>query len=280
MPTTSPEAIEAFKRDVWRHYEAHRRNLPWRHTHDVYRIVVSEVMLQQTQVPRVVPKYEEFLRAFPTVHSLAAADAASVLAAWQGLGYNRRALALHRLAGVVVAEHAGVIPRSVEQLQRLPGIGYATAAAVCVYAYEQPLAFIETNVRAAFIHFFFQECSRVTDADLLPLVELTLDRDRPRDWYYALMDYGAWLKKTETNPGRRSAHHTAQSPFAGSRRQARALVLRLLLQAPPEGLSLDHLLIADETLASRGRDEVATILSTLISEGFLANDNGIFRVAS
>jgi A/G-specific adenine glycosylase len=280
LPPAAPETIEAFKGDVWRHYEALGRDLPWRHTHDAYRIVVSEVMLQQTQVPRVVPKYEEFLQAFPTVESLAAADAAAVLAVWQGLGYNRRALALHRLAGVVVSEHAGVIPHTVGELQRLPGIGYATAAAVCVYAYEQPLAFIETNVRSTFIHFFFQECSRVSDADLLPLVELTLDRERPRDWYYALMDYGSWLKRTGVNPGRRSAHHTVQSPFAGSRRQARAILVRLLLQAPPDGLDLDELLVADETLAGRGRHEVATILSTLVAEGFLTSDKGRFRVAS
>jgi A/G-specific adenine glycosylase len=280
MPPASPEAVEVFRSEVWRHYEEHARDLPWRRTRDAYRIVVSEIMLQQTQVPRVVPKYGEFLQAFPTVEFLAAADIGAVLAVWQGLGYNRRALALHRLAGVVVSEHAGVIPHSVEELQRLPGIGYATAAAVCVYAYEQPLAFIETNVRTAFIHFFFQECSRVSDAELLPLVELTLDRERPRDWYYALMDYGARLKKTEPNPGRRSAHHTVQSPFAGSRRQARALVLRLLLQACTGGLSLDQLLAADETLATRGRHEVATILSTLVAEGFLTSEKGCFRVAS
>jgi A/G-specific adenine glycosylase len=279
MTPASPEAVEVFRSDVWRYYETHGRDLPWRHTHDAYRIVVSEVMLQQTQVPRVVPKYEEFLQAFPNVESLAAAGAAAVLTMWQGLGYNRRALALHRLAGIVVSEHAGAIPRSPEELQRLPGIGYATAAAVCVYAYGQPLAFIETNVRAAFIHFFFQECSRVSDADLLPLVELTLDRERPRDWYYALMDYGSWLKRTEANPGRRSAHHTVQSPFAGSRRQARALLVRLLLQAPIEGLNLEGLLDADATLAIRGRDEVATILSTLVAEGFLSSENGRFRVA-
>ena len=279
MPPASPEAIEAFRHEVRRHYEAHGRDLPWRHTHDAYPIVVSEVMLQQTQVPRVVPRYGEFLQAFPTVASLASADAAAVLTAWQGLGYNRRALALHRLAGVVVREHGGVIPSSVEKLQRLPGIGFATAAAVCVYAYEQPLVFIETNVRAAFIHFFFPECSRVSDADLLPLVEVALDRERPRDWYYALMDYGAWLKRTQPNPGRRSAHHTVQSPFAGSRRQARALLLRLLLHAPVDGLSLDELLVSDRTLAARGADEVATILSTMVAEGFLAIENGRFRVA-
>ena len=205
-----------------------------------------------------------------------------MLAAWQGLGYNRRALALHRLAGVVVSEHAGVIPRSVEQLQRLPGIGYATAAAVCVYAYEQPLAFIETNVRSAFIHFFFQECSRVADADLLPLVELTLDRERPRDWYYALMDYGAWLKKTERES--RPAEHASHGAVAVRRLAppgASAPACGCCCRRPRRVSASTELLAADDTLAAPGParggdDPLHAGLGGLSRRA----RTGVFRVAS
>jgi A/G-specific adenine glycosylase len=232
MSLATPNDIERFKTDVCAYYSAHGRDLPWRRTHEAYPILISEVMLQQTQVVRVVPKYTRFLDAFPTPNALAGAAIAEVLMVWQGLGYNRRALALQRAARIIEAEYQGAVPRSVAELRCLPGIGQATAAAVCVYAYDQAVPFIETNVRSAIIHFFFQECSLVSDAEILPLVELTLDRDRPRDWYYALMDYGAWVKKTHHNPSRRSTHHAAQSPFAGSRRQARATALRVLLSSP------------------------------------------------
>jgi A/G-specific adenine glycosylase len=269
--------IEEFRREVWAFYAAHSRDLPWRRTFEPYAIMISEVMLQQTQVARVVPKYGDFLEAFPTVQALAAAKLADVLSAWQGLGYNRRALALHRAAAVIVTVHDGAIPRTVEELRRLPGIGHATAAAICVYAYETPVPFIETNTRAAFIHYFFQECPRVSDAELLPLVAAALDRSRPRDWYYALMDYGAWIKKMETNPSRRSTHHVVQSPFEGSRRQARAAALRAVLAAATLGLSLAELLQAAPPLAARDPEEIHAILADLVSEGFMSCAGGRFR---
>ncbi len=269
MDRPTPAALEAFKTEVVRYYSAHARDLPWRHTRDPYAIVVSEVMLQQTQVARVAPKYAGFLAAFPDLQTLAESGVAEVLAVWQGLGYNRRALALHRLATIVLRDHEAEIPSTVAGLRRLPGIGPATAAAICVYAYEQAVPFIETNVRAAFIHHFFQESSGVSDAELLPLVELTLDTERPRDWYYALMDYGAWIKKTEANPSRRSKHHSSQAPFAGSRRQARAAVLRSLLADRTGGLHLEELLVTDPVLSARDPDDVEAIVATLVGEGFV-----------
>ena len=175
----SPHALREFQAVVRQHYRDHGRDLPWRRTRDPYLILVSEFMLQQTQVARVTGKFELFIGLFPTIRSLAAGSTADVLRAWQGLGYNRRGLNLHRSARMVVAEYGGSVPDSLPELLRLPGVGRATAAAVCAFAFGIPVPFLETNVRAAFIHHFFQECSRVSDSELLPLVEATLDRDDP-----------------------------------------------------------------------------------------------------
>lgn len=271
--------IRQFRARVWAYYREHARDLPWRHTFDPYAIWISEVMLQQTQVCRVMPKYHAFLGRFPTLADLAAASPVQILTEWQGLGYNRRALALHRTANIVESEYSGLMPRSPAALARLPGIGRATAGAICTYAYGLPVAFIETNVRAAFIHDFFQECSSVSDADILPLVELALDHDNPRDWYYALTDYGAWVKKAYPNPGRRSKHYAVQSPFKGSRRQARATALRVLLGAAPLAVSLAEMRSAEPLLAKPAEDELLAILEELCAEGFLAEENGRFRIA-
>ena len=274
----SAGSLEAFRRTIVEYYRDHGRDLPWRRTRDPYAILVSEVMLQQTQVPRVILKYEEFLAAFPTVLVLARATVAEVLSVWQGLGYNRRALALRKAAQSIVTGHSGLVPDSPASLRALPGIGPATAAAVCVFSYDRPLVFIETNIRAAYIHFFFQECVSVPDAAILPLVELTLDREQPRDWYYALMDYGAWLKRSRPNPGRRSRHHTVQTPFAGSHRQLRAEILRLLLAEAPESLTPAEMNARPLPFAAAEPD-IAAILDELAAEGFLVRDDGRYSVA-
>ncbi|MEK6794327.1 MAG: A/G-specific adenine glycosylase, partial [Spirochaetota bacterium] len=145
-------AIRRFRTTVYRYFLAHKRDLPWRHTHDPYRILVSEIMLQQTQIPRVIEKYGQFIHRFGTIRSLAKAPLSTCLTAWQGLGYNRRAVFLHRLAKEVVRAHSGEIPRSVEALETLPGIGHYTARAVCAFAFNIPSVFIETNIRSVFIH--------------------------------------------------------------------------------------------------------------------------------
>jgi A/G-specific adenine glycosylase len=268
----------AFVAAVWDHYTRQGRNLPWRRAHDPYEILVSEVMLQQTQVARVLAKYGEFLASFPTTRSLSVAPVADVLAVWSGLGYNRRALSLHQAAKMVVAEYQGLIPASPEELRRLPGIGTATAAAVCVFAFGRPHAFIETNIRSAFIDFFFQESTSVSDADILPLVEMTMDRDEPREWFYALMDYGAWVKKAHGNPSRKSRHHTVQSPFAGSRRELRAHALQALLSIAPSAVDAVAIRVM---LPDPGRDleELLSVLDDLVREGFLKKEGGAYRLA-
>ena len=205
--------------------------MPWRLTHDPYRILVSEIMLQQTQVSRVVPFYKNFIKQFPNFRLLAKAKLVDVLCAWQGLGYNRRALSLQKLAKEILEKYKGRLPRDRKTLESLPGIGSYTAGAIRAFAFNEPEIFIETNIRRVFIHFFFPRRSGVTDMALKRCIKRTLDRKHPREWYYGLMDYGAMLgvaTKYE-NPNRRSAHYARQSKFAGSDRELRGKVLRILL---------------------------------------------------
>lgn len=226
---TQNKEIKAFQAQIWAFYgHSGRHNLPWRKTKNAYKILVSEVMLQQTQVSRVLEKYPEFLRTFPTIQTLAEAPLAQVLGVWQGMGYNRRALALKRLAEEVVKNQKGKIPRGRAELEALPGIGSYTAGAVRAFAFNEPEVFIETNIRRIFIHHFFGDKQGIHDKEITPLVEATLDHTRPREWYWALMDYGAHIPKTTANPNKKSKHYTKQKPFEGSHRQVRGKVLKFL----------------------------------------------------
>jgi len=220
---------------VYDYYKRHGRDLPWRRTRDPYHILVSEIMLQQTQVARVLTKYPLFLRRFPTVQSLARAPFADIMRVWQGMGYNRRALALKKLAEALVKEHGARVPAEREALKALPGIGEATSGAICAFAFNKPEVFIETNIRSVFIHHFFKDRAGVSDAQLLPLLTRALDRKNPRIWYSALMDYGVYLKEATGNPSRRSLHYHRQDSFEGSNRQIRGKILKILLKKPALG---------------------------------------------
>jgi A/G-specific adenine glycosylase len=218
--------VRAFQNKVLGHYEQYGRDLPWRKRVNPYRVLVSEIMLQQTQVERVIEKYKEFLAVFPDFAALANAPLPKLLSRWSGLGYNRRALALKALAQKVVEEHRGRLPSDLEQLLALPGIGKYTAGAVMAFAFNKPVVFMDTNIRRVYIHEFFQDQEGVRDDQLMPLVERTLDAADPRTWYNALMDYGTVLKQQHANPNRRSAHYTRQSPFENSNRQVRGRILK------------------------------------------------------
>lgn len=254
-----------FVQTVWDFYKTNgRHQLPWRQTKDPYRILVSEVMLQQTQVDRVIPKYKEFLKAFPTMSALAKASLGAVLGHWQGLGYNRRAKMLHECAKAAVRDYGGKLPQDEAKLRALPGIGQYTARAVLAFAFGVAEPLIETNVRTVYIHHFFADETDVTDAMLLPYIERSLPLDNSRAWYYALMDYGSHLKRTVGNNITKSKHYTKQSTFKGSDRQIRGAIIRELTTL--HTLSYKKLLVAvpfDEL-------RVAAQLERLIEEGMVA----------
>ena len=277
------------------------RDLPWRRTYDPYAIWISEVMLQQTQVSRVDGRWQRWLERFPTVDALAAAAPSDVLEEWQGLGYNRRALSVHR-AAQAISEAGGVFPQDPKELVKLPGIGPATAAGIRAFAFNLHGVYLETNVRTVFLHELYPQAEGVPDSELVPLVELTCPASvedavdavaagadaavntaaetdetalTPRSWYYALLDYGAYLKKTIPNPSRRSKSHVKQSRFEGSHRQKRAELLRVLLAHKDEGgaafETLHQELCQIEVNAGRETlDEQVTLglLEELAKEGF------------
>ncbi len=272
--TRAPRWVMSFRDRVYSHYSLHGRDLPWRNGAGPYGVFVSEVMLQQTQVDRVVPKYVSFLARFPGFRELAGAPLGDVLREWKGLGYNRRALALHRAAGIVADEWGGVLPADPARLERLPGIGKATAASICAYAFNLPVVFIETNVRAVFIHHFFRDSVGVSDRDILPLAEKTLDRDNPARWYNALMDYGVMLKRLHGNPARKSTAHRKQPAFGGSVRQARGLLLKQILERGSMRRS------DMEAACGEDRERAMRAIAELEAEGFIVGDRrGRYRVA-
>lgn len=235
--------------------------MPWRETRDPYKILISEVMLQQTQVSRVLKKYPEFIEAFPTPSALSKAPLRRILSVWQGMGYNRRAIALKRIADEIIKEYEGIIPDNPTFLEKLPGIGKNTAGAIIAFAFNKPAVFIETNIRRTYIHHFFPKSQNISDKKLLPLIEETLDKKNPREWYYALMDYGATLPKHIKNPNRKSKHYTKQKPFKGSNREVRGLILKTLLEN--ESLSTTKFKLKID------RPELSRTLNDLVCEGFL-----------
>jgi A/G-specific adenine glycosylase len=280
----SSAQTSGFQETVWQYYrEAGRHDLPWRQpeadgSFSAYKIFVSELMLQQTQVNRVVPKYEQFLGSFPTVEALAHASLAAVLTAWSGLGYNRRAKFLHQAAKTVSDTLGGVFPDNLEGLVNLPGIGKNTAGAILAYAFNQPVVFVETNIRTVYFHHFFDSRAPyqmvqgrgvvtdgavyrlVHDGEVAELAEETLDRSNPREWYWALMDYGAYLKSSGMKLNTLSKHYSKQSKFQGSKRQIRGQVIRLLTAQDRAAEQL-HAAIPDERL-----DQV---LIDLLAEGLV-----------
>ena len=223
--------IGKLRKTVYGYFAQHGRELPWRRDYDPYHIFVSEIMLQQTQVDRVAQKFGPFTEALPDFKSLGRAPLSSVLSQWQGLGYNRRAQHLKRAAEIVMKEHNGALPSSPDLLVKLPGIGQATAASICAFAFNLPTLFLETNIRTVIIHHFFKNSLSVSDDEILPVAEAVLDKKNPRKWYSALMDYGAMLKIKYGNASRKSAHYTRQSKFEGSKRQLRGKIIKLLVES-------------------------------------------------
>lgn len=289
VPAAWPQGAlnrEAFCAKVFARGDELYRDLAWRNVSDPYAIWISEVMLQQTQVSRVEGRWQRWLARFPTYQALAKATTSAVLEEWQGMGYNRRALSLHR-AAQALAER-GSFPQEEAELRALPGVGPATAAGIRAFAFNLPGVYLETNVRTVFLHELFARRVDVPDRELVPLVRAACPQDPadvlrgPRSWYYALLDYGAYLKRTVPNPSRRSRTHTTQSRFEGSHRQKRAELLRIVLENP-NGISVGEAADAlNECEEKAGREPVApsdveALLKELTKEGFIINKAGIWR---
>lgn len=268
-PTTS------FKKTVMAYYRKHKRDLPWRRTKNPYHILISEVMLQQTQATRVIEPYTRFIERFPTIASLAEASFKDVFAYWNGLGHNRRARYLKNAAETIVRDHGGTMPGSRIVLESLPGVGAYTAGAILTFAFEKKELLIETNIRTVFIHFFFDGKRTISDAELLPYIERTLPRRGFREWWNALMDYGAMLKRMKKNAGSRSAHYVKQTAFRGSRRELRGQILKTLLREP----KMDKRALAKQLRVKENGHDLDRVLSALQKEALITERGNTIALA-
>ena len=252
--------------NLYSFYKKYKRNLRWREEHNPYCVMVSEFMLQQTQVNRVVPYFDSFISLFPTIEVLAMADQKEVLLAWSGLGYNRRALSLHNAAKIIVNQHAGIVPHNYGALLSIKGIGDYTSKAIVTYSYNIPHIFVETNIRSVFLILyrnFASQFDTIDDVQIKLFLEEVIDRDNPREWYYAMMDFGSYLKKKHNNKHiQKSKHFTCQSPFRNSFRQLRSTILAFLLKHQSV-ISVEelHILFLD--------DRFFNCLSSLENDGFI-----------
>lgn len=259
---------DEFQRFIAQRGEELYRAMPWREDTRPYYVLVSELMLQQTQVPRVVPKFAAFIAAFPDERALASASLADVLKLWQGLGYNRRAKFLHQAAQMIVSEYGGRFPENEVDILRLPGVGNNTAGAILAYAFNQPAIYVETNVRTVYIHHFFADNFAVDDKQIIELVAATIDRDKPRAFYQALMDYGSWLKGQGVRNTAQSRHYKKQSPLQGSVREVRGQIIKQLSGGDMNEAVLRRLVAADErfdaALAGLVRDELVAVTNAQV----------------
>ncbi len=264
-----------FRRFLYHWYAWYgRHNLPWRQTADPYAIWVAEIMLQQTQVERVIPKYLAWLEAFPTIRALAEATQTDVLHQWIGLGYNRRALYLHRAAKIICIKHGEKVPETSKTLKALPGIGPNTTGSILAFGFNQPAVFVEVNIRRVVIHHFFADQKKVTDQEIRTVIERILDRNNPRKWYSAMMDYGSWLKIEQPKLLQtKSTAYQKQSAFKGSNRQVRSMILKTLI-IEPAGLQT----LAEKTGFPVGR--IKKILAQLEKEKFITRQKQQWHILS
>ena len=266
MEITS-DVIKKFQRKVFTFYKTHQRKLPWRLTNDPYRILVSELMLQQTQVSRVITYYTKWMKQWPTIDRLAAASRHDVLEAWVGLGYNSRAVRLHKAAQIIMTKFNGDVIEAMHHYEAIPGVGRYTSQAVLIFATNADLVTVDTNIRRIFIH-EFNLPETVSDKILWDLTMRCLPKGRSRDWHNALMDYGALhltAQKTGIPP------KTKQPPFEGSDRQLRGRILRILLQKDQRFTQLQKHFDVDAV-------KLQVILDKLISEEIIERKNGSYHL--
>ena len=263
----SPERIQEFQKKVFSFYQKNKRDLPWRKTTDPYKILLSELMLQQTQVNRVILYYEKWIARWPAIDALASASLAEVLQAWMGLGYNTRAINLHKAARKIVTEFDNDVLEAMKQYKEIPGAGRYTSQAVQIFSTNADLVTIDTNIRRIFIKEFHLP-EEVSDKELWRLAEQCLPKGKSRKWHNALMDYGA-LHLTSQKTGIKPK--TQQSRFEGSDRQIRARILRCLLN---DTMSLSELKKTFRIEQKRLR----RILDKMVTEKIIVNNNNSYQL--
>ena len=261
---------EEFLELIWQKGAELYRDMPWRQDTRPYYILVSELMLQQTQVDRVIPKFTAFIERFPDETALANASLADVLTMWSGLGYNRRARFLHESARRIVYDFSGTFPQTAVEIRSLPGVGEGTTGAIMTYAFNAVQPFIETNVRTVYFHHFFQDHDRVTDAQIMDVLLATMATDMPREFYWALMDYGSWLKRQGAGRNALSSGYKKQSPLKGSVREVRGQIVKALTAHAMSRKELERYVQAD------GRFEGA--LRGLLRDGLISDTDGMFHL--
>lgn len=268
--------IIEFQQKIYSFYTQNKRTFSWREDITPYRIVVSEIMLQQTQTARVKEKFENWMRIFPDFQTLAKAPQSQVLLHWQGLGYNRRGIALHTIAKMVVDNHNEILPADIDILQTFPSIGPNTAGSIAAFAFNMPTIFIETNIRTVYTCEFFTGKTEISDKDLIYYIQATLDTKNPRDWYYALMDYGVSLKKLLPRINSASKHYTKQSAFKGSKRQIRGHIVRILTQY--HQLSFEEIIAITKEALPLNPHSIETVIHDLLSEKLIYQNNEILHL--
>jgi len=286
------QKIPSFQKHILDWYHKNQRDLPWRKTRDPYNILISEVMSQQTQLSRVVPKYEVWMKKFPTVQDLAQSSVAEVLEYWSGLGYNRRALNLKKAAEKIVREFNGVFPQTEKELTSLPGIGKYTARAVLCFAFDEQVTVVDTNVRKVILTQFFNNSgeggnskilqisdaeitplSRITDSEINEIAEQLLPKGKAYEWNQALMDYAASVLKKEKIP------IPKQSKFIGSHRYYRGQILKLLLQKKSVAIEEIGSFIKKEYTHDE-KEWLQKLLDELVDEGFILIENDTIELVS
>lgn len=270
----SQKVKDAFRKIIYDFYRNHKRDFPFREKITPYKVLISEIMLQQTQTGRVSEKFLNFINKFPDFESLSKASVEEVLREWKGLGYNRRAIALKNIAESVINNYNGELPDSLDILKSFPQIGHNTASSIIAFAFNKPTLFVETNIRRVYMYFFFYDVYNVKDKEILPILEKTIDRGNPREWYYAVMDYGVMLKKNHPELHKKSAHYRKQSPFNGSTRQIRGKVLEILLEK--ELLNFSDLF---EKFNNIKQNVIKTIIFQLKKEGFIEVNKETIKLA-
>lgn len=266
-------SLHSFVQFILGFYKQYGRTFAWRQTSDAYRILLSEVMLQQTQTTRVQPKYTLFLSIWPDFEALAKTSLDELLFHWKGLGYNRRALNLLKSARATEAWN-WTIPNDRTIIASLPGVGKATTAALLSFCYNERAIYLETNIRRVLLHCFYPESMGIADKELeLLLAKLCDEVDDYKTWYYALMDYGVLLKTLVPNANVRSAHYSKQGKFENSNRQIRGQLIHLLSDTGPKQAE-----VILQLLSRFEEERVMDCLDQLKAEGFVQETEQVYSI--